>query len=394
LDPRDPAVFTEKVVSETGIQPAFHLLPPQFSKQLIKAGPFTFGPCIGELANHTDKFSIIRGINMATLTHEVGRRYLITGQPPSGLQARGSSVASHCAHQLGGDKPVPYLAHRVEAYNRGLPAYAAAMPIAAVQHLQFILREDLGIPSVIRPGVKDALHAYWSRQFKCATDSGVGGTELANIYRSNRDRARELVASQLYQNFVFESPELAEVRAHYGFTSGNIESAYGRAALAGQALKTGLSRVVSVALGVQLDTHDNSWKDQHTVRLQEGFNALARLMDDLKNSEAPGGGSMLDKTTIFAFSEFGRTARLNARNGRDHNLCNAAILAGAGVAAGRTIGASSDNGLGPELVDLKTGLANSKGTSLKPEHVLTTVMQCAGLDAAELKSEPIPGLIA
>jgi len=366
----------------------------QFSHQLVQAGPFTFGPCIGELVNHTDSFSVIRGINMATLTHEVGRRYLITGQPPSGLQARGSSVASLCSSQLGGNKPVPCLAHGVEAYSQNLPAYAAAMPVAAVGHLQYILREDLGIPSVIRSNVKDALHSYWSKQFDCTLNRGVGGTELANIYRANRERARDLVNSQLYQHFVFDSPQLAEIRAHYGFTAANIESAYGRAALAGQALKTGLSRVVSVALGAKLDTHDNSWRDQHSARLNEGFNALARLLEDLKTSEAPGGGSMLEKTTVFAFSEFGRTAMLNARNGRDHNLCNAAIIAGAGVVPGKIIGASSDNGMGPELIDLKTGIATSSGVSLKPEHVLSTVMHCAGLDASELKSESIAPLIA
>ena len=43
---------------------------------------------------------------------------------------------------------------------------------------------------------------------------------------------------------------------------------------------------------MQLDTHDQSWATDHPVRLLEGFNALARLIADLKASPAPGGGSV------------------------------------------------------------------------------------------------------
>ena len=94
LDPRDPAEFNEGNLPETGIQPAYERLPPQFSRAPIDAGPFRLGPCVGELAQLGEHFSLMRGLNMATLTHEVGRRYLITGRPPSGLTAPGSPVYS------------------------------------------------------------------------------------------------------------------------------------------------------------------------------------------------------------------------------------------------------------------------------------------------------------
>ncbi len=82
LDPRDPAAFNDANARETGIQPGYDRLPPQFSRGLIRSGGFEFGPCIGELAEIPELFSVVRGINMATLTHEVGRRYFITGRPP------------------------------------------------------------------------------------------------------------------------------------------------------------------------------------------------------------------------------------------------------------------------------------------------------------------------
>jgi uncharacterized protein (DUF1501 family) len=118
------------------------------------------------------------------------------------------------------------------------------------------------------------------------------------------------------------------------------------------------------------------------------------LLEDLRDTEAPGGGSYLDKTTILAFSEFGRSARLNVRGGRDHLLTNCALLAGAGVAPGQVVGASSDLGMAPEHIDLATGASDPEGISLKPEHVMSTFMAAGGLDASDLQSEPIPALLA
>ena len=394
LDPRDPAVYSPSSFGDTGITPGYEMLPAQFPQSPIDAGPFSLGPCIGELAGLTDHYSVVRGINMATLTHEVGRRYFITGRPPSGNKARGSSVSALASAEIGGVAPLPHLALSMETYvEPDLPSYAGALPIAAVSHLQFVLRESLGIPTVIRPGVRDALAKYWSKSKVC-DDGGAGGSHLADLYRDNRARAADLVKEGLYTHFDMDSAELAPVRAHYGFVEGQGESPYGRAALAGQALKVGLSRVVSLTVVNGLDTHDGSWAGTHSVALNSGFDALARLITDLRDSEAPGGGSFLDKTTLVAFSEFGRTANLNAQSGRDHLLTNCALLAGAGIAPGQVIGSSSDNALGPNLIDLESGTASEGGISLKPEHVMTSALHAAGLDASRLQSLPIGPLLA
>jgi uncharacterized protein (DUF1501 family) len=393
LDPRDPAVFTEAAIRETGIQPGYDRLPPQYSRRPIDAGPFQLGPCVGELAALSDHFSVVRGINMATLTHEVGRRYFLTGKPPQGINARGSSVATLATAQLGADRPVPHLAHRVETYNVDQPAFAGALGVAAVDHVQYILREDLGLPTDIPPNVKGALGAYWQEARDCGHDHGPATSALGRLYEESRARARQVVTSNLHRNFQFNSNELRAVRAHYGI-DGNLESPMGRAALASQALKSGLSRVVSVAFATGLDTHDGQWANDHSTNLEMGFNALARLIADLRDSEAPGGGSLLSKTTILVYSEFGRTPRLNERNGRDHHLGNCALLAGAGIRGGQVVGASSDNAMGPELVDLATGRPSEQGVSLTPEHVATTALRAAGLDAADLRSEPVPALLA
>jgi uncharacterized protein (DUF1501 family) len=93
------------------------------------------------------------------------------------------------------------------------------------------------------------------------------------------------------------------------------------------------------------------------------------------------------------FSEFGRTPRINDRAGRDHHLGNCALIAGAGIRGGRVVG-ESGNALGPLLVNLETGLADESGVNLQPEHVLSTVMAAARLDASELRSRALPTLLA
>ena len=395
LDPRDPAVFNESNMRETGIQPAYERLPAAFSRTPLDAGPFLLGPAVGdELAALANDFSVVRGINMATLTHEVGRRYFVTGRVPSGLQARGNSVATLCCGQLGADRPVPHLGHLVENYNVDQPSFAGAMSVAAVEHVQYILQENLGLPTDVPPNVKGALGAYWARRQNCEPTSGAAGSRAAALYAENRARARDVVTSARHRQFQFNGSELEPVRRHYGILDGQLETPYGRAALAAQALKVGLSRVVSLSLSTQLDTHDQTWATDHPVRLYDGFTALARLIADLKTSPAPGGGTLWEKTTLVCFSEFMRTPRLNDRNGRDHHLGNCALLAGAGVRGGQVVGSSDSPGMGPVPIDFSTGRAQEAGKTIAPEHVMSTLLAASGLDASSLRSEPLPTLLA
>ncbi|MCA9545858.1 MAG: DUF1501 domain-containing protein, partial [Myxococcales bacterium] len=291
LDPRDPADFPYNLAPETQITPGYDRLPAQFSRQMLEVNGTLLGPCVGELPQVLDRVAIVRGINMGTLTHEVGRRHFITGKAPAGLAARGSAVPTLAAAQIGPQTEVPHLAHRVESYNVDQPAFAAALPVAAVGHLQYILQRSLGIPDGVPANVKGALGAYWSKQRDCRVESGVAASKLADIYRDNRARARSVVESTLYRQFQFDGPETALARAHYGISGSNLENPFGRAALAAQALKSGLSRVVSVVLADGLDTHDGAWAQDHSTRLAQGFTALSRLISDLATSEAPGGGS-------------------------------------------------------------------------------------------------------
>jgi uncharacterized protein (DUF1501 family) len=72
---------------------------------------------------------------------------------------------------------------------------------------------------------------------------------------------------------------------------------------------------------------------------------------------------------VFAWGEFGRTPRVNGSGGRDHwpaSMC--AVVAGGGIRAGQSIGASDRKGERPT------------DRALRPEDLLRTVYEKLAID--------------
>ncbi|HSP80551.1 MAG TPA: DUF1501 domain-containing protein, partial [Myxococcaceae bacterium] len=167
-----------------------------------------------------------------------------------------------------------------------------------------------------------------------------------------------------------------------------------RAALVATALKQGISQCVSINLVGGLDTHFGS-QTTHASNLRTGFDALATLVDDLRSSAHPAGGSFMEHTTILVFSEFARTPLLNGAGGRDHHLASSCLLMGAGVKHNTVFGYSGDIGMAPGVVDLRTGQADpNNGSNILPEHIIATVLASAGLDYSITRTEPLRALLA
>ena len=387
LDPRDPAVFTEENTRSTRIQPAYEQLEGS-DGQLVRAGGITFGPYIGDLALHADKLAVVRGMSMETLTHEAGRRRFITGKPPSGLQARGSSAATWLAARLGQAQPIPNLSLRVESYNVDQPNFATALSANGVPDLIRALRP--ADPQLDRHQAAQLDHLLTT----IASCENAQRSKAWRAAESGRQKSREMTVGSLDRLFDFAAPDMAAIRDHYGIGAGSaaLQSPEAQAAMAAQALKGGVSRVVSVQVANGLDTHFDEWSTDQGPRQMQGFNAVARLIEDLASSQfRDTSESWLDHTTIVGFSEFSRTAMLNTRGGRDHSLTNACFLAGAGIKGGTVIGKSSDVGLEPMAIDLATGRVDQGGDVPRPEHVIQTLMVDAGLtaDEADLRVGPI-----
>lgn len=393
LDPRDPDLFTPEKRLETGIDPGYdRFIGPTLSPVSLGDG-VTVGPFYGSMANWIDRTAIVRGMSMDTLTHEAGLRRFLTGKPPSGLLARGSSMNTALAAQLGIEAPIPNLTMNCETYNEDQPAYASALQVKSVDDLLRVLRPgDFDLEPNARARVEELL----AHQEAC----GISQTSPTRLDAYDfRLGARDLVQQNLDELFDFAagSAEMTDLRARYGFTGTSLATANAAAAMAATAITSGITRCCSITVATSLDTHYDDWWRFHGTRQQAGFDLVAALADDLSSREYQGTGtSWLDHTVIVGFSEFSRTPLINASTGRDHWLGNACFLLGGGIRGGQVIGASSDEGMQPQAIDLTTGALDPAGEIPKPEHVFRALLDDIGVtdDVADLRVEPLRALFS
>jgi hypothetical protein len=378
LDPRDPSRFTNGNLRSTQIQPGYELLQGN-NAQLIQSGGITWGPHIGELARHTDKVTVVRGMSMETLTHEVGRRRFITGKAPSGLQARGSSAATWLASHYGGSEAIPNLSVQVETYNRGLPNYATGLAVNSVSDLLRALRP--ADPSLAARLVQQ----IGGRLTDAALCPRGAQSSLWTNAEASRKKAQDMVTGGLSSAFDFRanSPAMQLIRDHYGFNRNQTNTPEVQGAMAVQAITSGISRCASISVCPGLDTHFDDWQTDQGPRQEVGFRVVSRMVEDLaQRPYGDTGESWLDRTVIVGFSEFSRTPMLNTRGGRDHALTNACFLMGGKVRGGQVIGASSDVGMMPTTTNLLTGRPDPEGEVILPEHVLQTLFDEVGIGSA------------
>lgn len=396
LDPRDPNVFTEARMGTTKIELAWDRIPEVFPRTIVqpRGARIGLGPVMGRIAEHTDVMCVVRGMTMETVTHEVGRRFFITGMTPRGSRAAGSSGGTRVVAQQGDRRPLPHLVSRVETYNEGEATFASGMSVNGAPDLVTALQAGAQAPTGV---VREQLAAYRDRVAPCDPTS-LDKRGFLGLLRSSQTKARDLVGSGLATHFNFAASNMAAdvqaLRTRYGITT-NFLTPGAQAALAFQALKHQVAQAVSIELVSGLDTHDADWADDQPNLQANGWNALAQLVTDLKAEAHPAGGTHMDHTTIVVFSEFTRTPLLNSRDGRDHSLTNSCMLLGAGVPHNRVVGASTDVGMGPQEIDPTTGeVARAGGVKITPNDVMASILESAGMVTDKLRARGLPCLMA
>jgi uncharacterized protein (DUF1501 family) len=392
LDPRDPRNYTSLNRRITLIQPGYEFLDGVGRDIITHSNGMQFGPHIGDLQNHSNRLAVIRGMSMDTLTHEVGRRRFITGMPPSGLQARGSSINTWLAARLGQEEPIPNLSIRVESYNQNLPTYASALSVGGTADLlRTLTPTDPTLSLLIDRQIDQSL----TDASQCSNQQASSFLQAAE---ESRQKSREMLEGGFGQRFEFNRPEHAALRDHYGIRNMN-DSPEIRAALAVEAICSSMTRCVNVQVASGLDTHFDNWESDQGAIQERGFNTVARMVEDLANRQYKDTSrSWLDHTVIVGFSEFSRTPLLNSNGGRDHALTNASFLIGGGIQGGQVIGQSSNVGMQPMAVNLQTGQAVSNpaaGEVIRPEHILQTLLHEVGIgEEADLRVPHIPALLS
>ncbi|MBL8954185.1 MAG: DUF1501 domain-containing protein [Myxococcaceae bacterium] len=408
LDPRDATAAAyqyaaARAAGGSGIFPAYAdmaagdpLMNPVMTATggtgVQSRGALTFGPAMpASLMDHYQDLAIIRGMTMDTLTHEVGRRYNLTGKFPRGLAPNGSSLNTVVSAQtaaMGGD--LPNLAIGSESFNETYPAAATAVRVNNAADVRTVLQPQAVNPQLLA-GSDGALQAFEANSDTCEAH-GYDATGLVAAFRASKVQARQMTNSGAAAMFNFVVPPPASLTSLYSAFGLNVAADLtgprGRAALAAQAMTQGVSNVVSVQLASDLDDHFDEAGSQ-SVQLRDGFDALGRLIAWLKGTNVPGTSkSYWQCTTIMAFSEFARTPMINSRDGRDHHLASSMLIGGAGLKGNQVFGATSNKGMGAQKFNFATGaLDATNGYPIRPADVHATLLTAMELDASHLSNQ-------
>ena len=356
----------------------------------------SFGPAIGDLAAWHDELCVIRGVNMGTLSHSVGRRYFLTGKFPRGLAASGSSLGTVWAAHPAPLTPIPNLVMRSETYNEDLDPRASGLQITSYQDLATVLQS---LNPALEPKAELAQALAELQHDPSCLDRQLDGDGITSAYRAGWQKSKIFAEGSLWQHFNFinnpppGSPPLALYEAFglnpaYPNTAGALSGPKGQAAVAAQALTNGISQSVSIQLAVGIDHHYEDWASDHAPALRDGFNAVAALIAYLKNTEYANGESYWDRTTLLCYSDFARTPNVNARGGRDHHLASACLVAGKGIKGNAVIGATNDVNYGARTIDLATGAPDDElGVPVRPPDVHATLLTAAGLPTEHISNQ-------
>jgi len=185
--------------------------------------------------------------------------------------------------------------------------------------------------------------------------------------------AKRVMASPALRAFDLAT-ESEATRAAYGDTD------FGRGCLTARNLVRAGVRLVEVTLD-GWDTHeDNFGRVKKLLQaLDPAMSALVRDLDAVKDDH---GKPLSQSTVVLWMGDFGRTPRINGKDGRDHYpKAFSAVVAGAGIKAG-VVGATDPSGEAPV------------GKSFEVADLVATAVSAIGLSPSEEETSPIGRPIA
>lgn len=288
------------------------------------------------LAKLADRYAVVRGISHNLAAHNLGTRYLMTGNRPTpvvqypmygSVVSHGFPAAADLPSFVSIDEPVEgpgYLGAEYGPLSTGeKPRYGQPFRVRGIT-----LGDGLTIDRYNKR--RDLLNDL-DRTFEGfeSLDETVRGLDRFS------EQAYRIITSPRSRDAFDLIQEPDREMDRFG------KHDFGQSMLLTTRLIEAGVRFVTVLL--------DGW-DTH----QDNFNALGRdLLPKLDQSLSAllarlGERGRLKSTAVFVTGEFGRTPRVNARRGRDHwarAMCS--LMAGGDVRGGQILGATDDKAQGP-----------------------------------------------
>jgi hypothetical protein len=318
---------------------------------------FQLGGYLPKLADQADKIALIRSMSSKTGVHASGQYLMRTAYEQRGT-VKHPTVGAWAQNLLGpSHKTLPSSV----CVNRG-PDHGNGFFSSAYSPLP-IHDPDAGL-QYARGDASSELMQKRLALLNKLDGSFRGKFEDMNLksYTDFYDTTLSLLTSSDLKAFSLAS-ESESIRSRYG------KNKFGQGCLLARRLIQHGVRSVEVAFG-SWDMHNEIDKamDDKGTELDTGLSAL------IQDLEANG---MLSSTIIVLCSEFGRTPKINSRNGRDHYpKVFSTLLAGGGIKGGTVYGSSDKEGR--EVAD--------KQATIQDFH--STIGHALGMDVDQVVMSP------
>ena len=326
-----------------------------------------------QLAKVIDDVAIVRSMTNKEGSHPRATYQMHTGYLPAG-SVKHPSLGSCISQQLG--DPESELPSFVSIGN------TLGSGFLGMDYEPFVVGNPGQLPSnVALPTSRDRFARRRGLLQRLETEfSDSGARQLVESHRSVYGKSARLVLSPEVKAFDIAN-ESSSLRGRYG------DDDFGRGCLLARRLVERGVTFVEVRSG-NWDTHqDNFERCANNAGAVDP--ATAALIADLKDR------GMLDRTLVVWMGEFGRTPKINPRNGRDHYpRVFSAAMAGGGIKGGQVYGASTSNGTAVKdspvtVQDLFRTICSSMKVDPNHENISPLGRPLKVVDGGEV----IPGLI-
>src|SRR5688572_5723832 len=313
-----------------------------------------------KLAQCADKYAILRGVSHTLAAHDLGTKYLNSGNRPlPSLEFPGYGAV--IMKELSGDPDLPhfvavpntpqaggYLGPAYGPLRTGTtPKVGERFSIRGLDLEKGITLEDVRKQQNLLASFDTAFRDVDKR------DPLVSGLDEFN------QRAFAMLTSDKARRAFDLARESASINSMFG------DDGFSASCLLATRLVEAGVRFVTVSLG-GWDTHADNFTQLKTKLLPQLDAGLSGLFNALSAKQ------LLDSTSVFVSGEFGRTPKINQRTaegGRDHYpramFC---LLAGGGMRGGQIIGESDETAAGP------------KADAITPDDVAASFYKSLGID--------------
>lgn len=335
--------------------------------------------------NYASRSCMFNGFEVRSIAHERCQRLLFTGRGDSGLDDWPTIIAANSANNL----LLPHMVLSGPAFSSQYSSSVVRMGLASqlpnlINATTNFGTTPLSLPTADVQALEDAF--VQARLDSYLVGAGAGRTtRFGEKYLDMVSKMDELAAL---------GPSLTGDIEVGGATCGGV---WDQCGVAMNLLEMGVSRCVMIgyqgSCSATFDTHSDD--QRQATHIEEAFQHINWMMQELASRTGSGGGSLLDEVTVVICSEMGRHPQLNTHGGRDHWTFTSALLAGAGIQGGQVVGGFNEYAMG-QLVDLSSGQVSDSGTSLLSAHFGATLLALADIDPGEYITDgaPVESVIA